>query len=209
MYKRQPFSLLASLFALLFGLSNGSLLLGLQNPRNRDISNLIYLTAFLVTFRAPPLQNSSWLVCQSQVANSTDPPPVTPEIEGCRARAHTHTHTHTHTFLSYLCSLFASSLLLFFLSVHVGTIWALFWSPWDLNNIENHPKTLQMLLQGSLKSQDVASDRSGRYFCGTSVRSGQDVLRFSALLCLLLCSSSSSRPVLVPFWPHFRALATT
>ena len=177
-----PFSLLASLFALLFGLSNGSLLLGLQNPRNRDISNLIYLTAFLVTFRAPPLQNSSWLVCQSQVANSTDPPPVTPEIEGCRARAHTHTHTHTHTFLSYLCSLFASSLLLFFLSVHVGTIWALFWSPWDLNNIENHPKTLQMLLQGSLKSQDVASDRSGRYFYGTSVRSGQDVLRFSALL---------------------------
>ena len=198
-----PFSLLASLFALLFGLSNGSLLLGLQNPRNRDISNLIYLTAFLVTFRAPPLRNSSWLVCQSQVANSTDPPPVTPEIEGCRARA------HTHTFLSYLCSLFASSLLLFFLSVHVGTIWALFWSPWDLNNIENHPKTLQMLLQGSLKSQDVASDRSGRYFCGTSVRSGQDVLRFSALLCLLLCSSSSSRSVSVPFWPHFGALGVS
>ena len=39
-----------------------------------------------------------------------------------------------------------------------------------------------MLLQGSLKSQDVASDRSGRYFCGTSVQSGQNVLRFSALL---------------------------
>ena len=132
-----PFSLLASLFALLFGLSNGSLLLGLQNPRNRDISNLIYLTAFLVTFRAPPLRNSSWLVCQSQVANSTDPPPVTHEIEGCRARA----HTHTHTLLSYLCSLFASSLLLFFLSVHVGTIWASVWSPWHLKNIENHAKT--------------------------------------------------------------------
>ena len=196
-----PFSLLASLFALLFGLSNGSLLLGLQNPRHRDISNLIYLTAFLVTFWAPPLRNSSWLVCQSQVANSTDPPPVTPEIEGCRAR--------THTLLSYLCFLFAFSMLFFFLSVHVGTIWALFWSLWDLNNIENHPKTLQMLLQGSLKSQDVASDRSGRYFCGTSVRSGQDVLRFSALLCLLLCSSSSSRPVLVPFWPHFGALGTS
>ena len=96
-----PFSLLASLFALLFGLSNGSLLLGLQNPRNRDISNLIYLTAFLVTFRAPPLRNSSWLVCQSQVANSTDPPPVTPEIEGCRARAHTHTHTFVLPLFSF------------------------------------------------------------------------------------------------------------
>ena len=90
-----PFSLLASLFALLFGLSNGSLLLGLQNPRHRDITNLIYLTAFLVTFRAPPLRNSSWQVCQSQVANSTDPPPVTPENEAV-AHAHTHTHTHTH-----------------------------------------------------------------------------------------------------------------
>ena len=85
----------------------------------------------------------------------------------------------------------------------MGTIWALFWSPWDLNNIENHPKTLQMLLQGSLTSQDVAPERSGRYFCLTSLLSGKDVLRFSALFWLLLCSSSSSRFVLVPFWFHF------
>ena len=57
-----------------------------------------------------------------------------------------------------------------------------------------------MLLQGSLKSQDVASDRSGRYFCGTSVRSGQDVLRFSALLCLLLCSSARFGTILASCW---------
>ena len=62
--------------------------------------------------------------------------------------------------MSYLCSLCASSLLLFFLSVHVGTIWASFWSPWDLKNVENH-STFQMLPQGLQTSQDVAPERFG------------------------------------------------
>ena len=40
-------------------------------------------------------------------------------------------------------------------------------------------------------------------------RSGEHFLRFSALFSLLLCFFSSSRPVLVPFWPHVGALRTS
>ena len=107
-----------------------SLLLGRKNPRNRDTSNLSYLTALLLTFRAQPLRNSRSDRSSKGAANSTDPPPGTPEIEGCRPRA--------------------------------------------------FPR-----------------------------RSREHVLRFSALFCLLLCSSSSSRPVLVPFWPHVGALGAS
>ena len=36
---------------------------GTLNRRNPNISNLNYFTALLLTFTAPPLRNSSWLVC--------------------------------------------------------------------------------------------------------------------------------------------------
>ena len=40
-------------------------------------------------------------------------------------------------------------------------------------------------------------------------RSGEQLLRFSALFSHLLCLFSSARPVLAPFWPHFGALGTS
>ena len=42
-----------------------------------------------------------------------------------------------------------------------------------------------------------------------SRRSRAHFWRFSALFSRLLCSSSSSLPVSVPFWPHFGALGTS